>query len=80
MGDASVERVTPKKYEEGGIVQNYGLYVFNGYPPAELPTAPIFITVVKLRGTPYFAYFLTATSLPIRFSVKAFSKTVLPAV
>ncbi len=37
MGDASVERVTPKKYEEGGIVQNYGLYVFNGYTPAELP-------------------------------------------
>lgn len=37
MGDASVERVTPKKYEEGGIVQNYGLYVFNGYTPTELP-------------------------------------------
>lgn len=36
-GKAQVDTVTPEKYEEQPA-RGYGMYVFNGYTPAEIPT------------------------------------------
>ena len=37
-GKAEVDLITPEDYEKQGAGQGYGMYVFNGYEPAELPT------------------------------------------